>query len=201
MKKILLLVFLASTTVGFAQKIKNQKGNFKFLKGETEVEVQFDYSDLKLLKENLTEEEYIANRKKDLNDKEAGNGDVWEKKWRSSKEAIWQPKFIELLLKTATKKTGIRFKEESPESRYLMKVEVVWIYPGWDVFMMKQAAKVTTKITLVEKNNPDTILVYLDAIEAPGDQYGSNFSNESRVGEGFAKTAKTIGSMIAKQAK
>ncbi len=37
--------------------------------------------------------------------------------------------------------------------------------------------------------------------EAPGDQWGANFSNESRIGEGFAKTAKTLAKVMAKQAK
>lgn len=82
-----------------------------------------------------------------------------------------------------------------------MLVDVVWIYPGWDVYMMKQAAKVTTNIKLVETKNQSNVLYQADAIDAPGDQFGSNFSNESRVGEGFAKTAKTIGKKIAKEIK
>ena len=36
---------------------------------------------------------------------------------------------------------------------------------------------------------------------APGDQYGNNFSNESRIGEGFAKTGKSLAGYIIKNTK
>ena len=74
---------------GFSQKIENQEGDFKFLKGASKVEVKFDYSNLKLLKVNFTEEEYIADRKKQLNGKQNGVGDNWEAKWRDSRLGMW----------------------------------------------------------------------------------------------------------------
>lgn len=44
----------------------------------------------------------------------------------------------------------------------------------------------------METGNKSKVLAELLSEEAPGDQWGSNFSNESRIGEGFAKTAKTL---------
>jgi len=66
---------------------------------------------------------------------------------------------------------------------------------------MKQAAKVTMVLKFVETQNRDNELFQLRSIEAPGDQLGNNFSNESRIGEGFAKTAKSFGKLIIKRLK
>lgn len=198
MRKLALIFALSVSTLVNAQKMKNEKGSFATLKNESLVNVAFNYENLKLLKENYSEEEYISRRKNDLNEKKKGNGDVWISKWNGAKDGIWEPKFMELLLKTVK---DITFKENDSSTKYTLMVDVVWIYPGWDVYMMKQSAKVTTKIKLVETNNPSNVIYEVDAIDAPGDQFGSNFSNESRVGEGFAKTAKTLGKKINKDRK
>ena len=198
MRKTFLIALVLVSSLTNAQKLKNEKGNFTALKNESAVKVSFNYDHLKLLKENYSEDEYISRRKIELNEKEKGNGDAWVSKWKSAKDGIWEPKFIELLIKTVD---NITFTESDANAKYTLMVDAVWIYPGWDVYMMKQPAKVTTKIKLVETANPSNVLYEVDAIEAPGDQFGSNFSNESRVGEGFAKTAKTLGKKINKDIK
>ncbi|WLD23817.1 hypothetical protein NU10_00010 [Flavobacterium dauae] len=198
MKKKFLIALMLVGSLTNAQKLKNEKGGLAALKNESSVNVSFNYDNLKLLKENYNEEEYISRRKSDLNEKENGNGDAWVSKWNAAKDGIWEPKFIELLLKTVE---DITFKENNLTAKYTLMVDAVWIYPGWDVYMMKQPAKVTTKIKLVETANPSNVIYEVDAIDAPGDQFGSNFSNESRVGEGFAKTAKTLGKKINKEIK
>ena len=54
---------------------------------------------------------------------------------------------------------------------------------------------------IVETANRSNVLVVMSSENAPGDQWGNNFSNESRIGEGFAKTGKTLAKVIAKQIK
>ena len=202
MKKIVTLVLFIASSVVMAQKTKIESGDFKFLAGVKEVNVEFDYSNLKLMKENLTEEQYVTNRATELNEKK-GVGDIWKKKWQGSKEMIWNPKFLELINVVSSKeKTNISFQEGLTSAKYTLIVEVVWIYPGWDVAMMKQPAKVTTNLKIVETANRSNTLVVMSSENAPGDQWGSNFSNESRIGEGFAKTAKTfVAKFVAKDVK
>ena len=66
MNKLLLLVFLVFTTMTFAQKLKVVSGNFDFLKDQTEVNVELTFDSLLLMKENITEAEYLNKRKNDL---------------------------------------------------------------------------------------------------------------------------------------
>ena len=197
MKQILAFTILFATVICTGQNMKVEKGDLSFLKGETEINVVFDYSQLTLMKENLTEEQYVNQRTKELNEKNKGVGDIWKKKWKSSKEMIWNTKFLELVNTILSKKKiNLNFQEDLPTSKYTLIVQPTWIYPGWDIAMMKQAAKVSTRLKFVETGNESKVVLEIITDKAPGDQYGSNFSNESRIGEGFAKTGKSLAAMI-----
>lgn len=202
MKKVVLVAFLFASSLVSAQKMNVEKGDFGFLNGQTAVNVEFDYSQLKMMKENKTEAQYISERAADLNEKNKGVGDQWKKKWEGAKIAIWQPKFMELVNIVLSKKgKDLSFQEDSKSLKYTLIVEVVWLFPGWDAGVMKQAAKVSTNLKFVETANRSNVVLEISSEHAPGDQWGSNFSNESRIGEGFAKTGKSLAGMILKKTK
>ena len=194
MKNAFYILFLIAlgTAQSFAQSIKD----FKLLKGENEVEVIFNYDNLRLQKENYTEEEYKVKHHANLDKKDEGSGDLWIKSWERSKEEIWDPKFLLLANKYTDKK--VRFKKNATTTKYILFVDVVWIYTGWDAGIMRQAAKVTSILKLVSRENPTVVLAQHKFVDMPGNQFGSNFNNETRIGEGFAKTGKEFAKKIAK---
>jgi len=194
MKKAFYIVLFVvlGTVQSFAQTIKD----FKLLQGEKEVEVVFTYDNLRMMKENFTEEEYVQNHIKNLEKKDEGSGEFWVKSWERSKEEIWDPKFLLLANKYTDRK--IKFTKNAPNSKYLLLVDVLWIYPGWDAGIMRQGAKVTSTLKLVSRENPTVVLAYHKFVDMPGNQFGSNFNNETRIGEGFAKTGKEFAKKIAK---
>lgn len=194
MKNAFYILFLIAlgTAQSFAQSIKD----FKLLKGENEVEVIFNYDNLRLQKENYTEEEYKVKHHANLDKKDEGSGDLWIKSWERSKEEIWDPKFLLLANKYTDKK--VRFKKNATTTKYILFVDVVWIYTGWDAGIMRQAAKVTSILKLVSRENPTVVLAQHKFVDMPGNQFGSNFNNETRIGEGFAKTGKEFAKKITK---
>ena len=199
MKKIVFAVLFV-TSIMAAQDMEVVKGDFGFLKDQKEINVEFDYSKMTLLKEKFSEEQYVNNRTKELNEKSKSTGDEWKKKWYSSKELIWNPKFLELMNVVFSKENKeVNFQEGLKTAKYTLIVEAVWVYPGWDAGIMKQPAKVTTQLRFVETKNKLNVLLEISSENAPGDQWGSNFSNESRIGEGFAKTAKSLAKMLLKK--
>ncbi len=199
MKK-LIIVFSFISGVASAQDINVLQGDFAFLKDQKEVNVEFDYSNFTMMKENKPEAQYVEEHKADLDKKAKGNGNIWEKKWIAAKDMIWTPKFLEIANIVLTKeKKDLNFQEKL-NTPYTLIVSTVWIYPGWDAGIMKQPAKVTTNLKFVETANKSNVLLEISSIDAPGDQWGNNFSNESRIGEGYAKTAKTLSKLIAKKA-
>ena len=109
---------------------------------------------------------------------------------------------MKLLAKTITEKKGISFVlGENSANKYTLIVEAIWIYPGWDAGIMKKAAKVSTHLKIVETADKNNVVYQVQAIEAPGDQFGSNFNDELRIGEGFEKTAKSFGKLMIKKIK
>jgi len=200
MKTNTLLIALLICTGTFAQKMKIKEGNFDFLKGQKEVNVEFIYDNMTLLKKNLSEEQYVTEHSAELEEKSIGKGKTWEKKWAAARELIWQPKFLELMNRYFHDDHGISFQEGISEAQYTLVVETVWLFPGWDAGVMKQPAKVTTNLKFVETANKDNILAEVTSENAPGDQWGSSFSDEDRLGEGYAKTGKSFARLILKKA-
>lgn len=200
MKKLVLALFFV-TSLMTAQDMDVVKGDFSFLKDQKEVNVEFNYSNLKLMKDNLTNDQYVAERAKELEEKAKGTGTNWEKKWYASRDLSFEPKFSELMNTIFTKeKKDIFVKEGATEAKYTLIVDVVWIYPGYNVVMAKKGAKVSTILKFVETANKSNVILEIKSEEAPGDVFGGSFSNEDRIAEGFAKTGKSLASMIVKKA-
>jgi hypothetical protein len=201
MKKLFVLALVLAVPSIFAQDMEVTKGDFAFLSGQKEINVQFDYSKLTLMKDKKTESQYVEERTEELNKKAKGNGEVWKKKWSSAKEDIWQPKFLELVNTIMSKeKKDVSFQEGIKSAKYTLIVDAIWIFPGWDIGMMKQPAKVSLTLRFVETTNKSNTLLEIKCEEAPGNQYGSQFNNETRIGEGFAKTGKSLGQFLVKKA-
>ncbi|MCD0469504.1 hypothetical protein [Flavobacterium sp. JAS] len=199
MKKLAFALLLISGAVS-AQDMNVIQGNFDFLKDQKEINIEFDYSNFTMMKEKKSEAQYVEEHKAELDKKAKGNGNIWQKKWVSAKEQIWTPKFLEIgnvVLSKAGKEVNF---QEGLNTPYTLIVQTVWIYPGWDAGIMKQPAKVTTNLKFVETANKSKVLLEITSEDAPGDQWGNNFSNESRIGEGYAKTAKSLSKMILKKA-
>jgi hypothetical protein len=199
MKRLLFALFLVSGTL-FAQDMNVVQGNFDFLKDQKEINTEFDYSSFTMMKEKKSEAQYIQEHKADLDQKAKGNGNLWEKRWVVAKDQIWTPKFLEIGNIVLTKAGKDLNFQEGLNTPYTLIVKTVWLYPGWDAGIMKQPAKVTTNLKFVETANKSNVLLEITSEESPGDQWGSNFSNETRIGEGYAKTAKSLSKMIIKKA-
>ena len=200
-KNLLAVLFLCVTLATTAQDFQEERGNLSFLKDQKVVNVEFKYDNLRLMKDNVTEKEYVDERREFLNNRNKGEGDNWLKKWEGARETFWEPKFLDLMRRTVTESKGIVFQKDAPQAAYTLIVDAQWIYPGWDAYVMKQKAKVTTVLSFVETNNKENVLYQIRSIEAPGDQIGHNYSNELRIGEGFEKTAKSFGKLIIKRLK
>lgn len=199
MKKLIIACFLISGAA-FAQDMNVVQGNFDFLKDQKEINIEFDYSNFTMMKENKPEAQYVEEHKADLEKKAKGNGKIWEKQWIAAKEQIWTPKFLQIgniVLSKAGKDVSF---QEGAATPYTLIVQTVWVYPGWDAGIMKQGAKVTTNLKFVETANKSNVLLEIKSEEAPGDQWGNNFNNETRIGEGYAKTAKSLSKLLLKKA-
>ena len=86
----------------FAQKIKVTSGDLDFLKGQTAINVEYNYDNMGVGKFDK-EEDYINQKVEDYNKKEAGRGDKWKESWIGDREERFEPKFEELINKNLEK--------------------------------------------------------------------------------------------------
>jgi hypothetical protein len=201
MKNVLLAGAMLVSMTMMSQDMDVVKGDFNFLKDQKEINVEFTYDNLKLLKENKSDAEYVSERVADLNGKAKGSGESWKKKWYSSRDLLFESKFLELANVVLSKEgKDVVFQEEAKQAKYTLIVDAVWIYPGYNVVMAKKGAKVSTVLRFVETGNKKNVVLEIKSDEAPGDVFGGSFSNEDRIGEGYAKTGKSLAKMLLKKA-
>ncbi|MEX0273309.1 MAG: hypothetical protein AB3N16_02915, partial [Flavobacteriaceae bacterium] len=173
-KKVTTVIMLCAVLFSYGQKLRIEQGNFDFLKGQKEVNVEFVYDNMTLLKKNLSNEQYVKEHMLEVEEKKGkAAARAWEKSWYSSREIIYAPKFLELMNRYLHGDYGIHFDLGLDNAKYTLIVDTIWVFPGWDAGVMKQPAKVTTSIKVVETANSDNILVMVSSKDAPGDQWGS----------------------------
>ena len=198
---ILSLMFVAISAVSFGQKIVNVAGakTPAFLKGESNLNVEFDYSDMSVGKFE-SEEDYVNKKVEEYNKDEAGRGDKWHESWLGARERVYQPKFMELLNKGLAK-NGIS-AAEGAEAKYTLIVHTTFTEPGFNVGVVSQAAAVSFEYIFVETANRGTVVAKYTQAKVPGAQaMGMDFDTSTRISESYAKGGKMLAGFIAKSLK
>jgi hypothetical protein len=194
--KLFLTLFAAFTVFVSAQKMKFESGDLKFLKGQTELNVEMNFDKTTFYNEKMSEEEYIEKRTKEISaDKGKSEADKWLSDWGKSK-GDFADKFISSLNKNCDIKASV-----NADAKYTVIVETTWIYPGWFAGVMKQPAKVSTLLKFVETANPGKVLAVINSQNAPGDSFMGVGNNNDRISEGYAKTGKTLAGLVKKGMK
>jgi hypothetical protein len=191
------LCILFSLTAG-AQKISLKTGKADVLKKQTALKVQFVYENMKVGK-YAKEEEYVAEKIKEYNSKEAGKGDKWAESWKTDRERSYEPKFIELLSKELAEK-GVAKVGKDVDASYTFIVKTTRIEPGFNVGVMRKNAEIDLVVDIVETANPSTVVATIEILKSPGrDVVGVDFDNSWRIAEAYAKAGKELGQFIAKK--
>lgn len=195
----MLLVVLTATT-GMAQKIVNVEGDksYSFLKGQSEIRVVFDYTDMSVGKYD-SEQDYIDEKVKEYNKKEAGRGDKWKESWVSSRERIYHVKFMELFNKGLAK-PGIS-ANEGDDSPITLTVKTTFTEPGFNVGVTSRPAAINVLYTFTNTESGSVLGVF-EQKGIPGAQaMGFDFDTSTRISEAYAKSGKMLAAAIAKALK
>lgn len=206
-------MLIAATTVTFAQKTKITKGDFTELKGQTEVNVVWDYSEAQVRGgapfatwKAAPEAEWLQQIVDKKNEKEAGTGDDWKKRWEAAKpnnfESSFETKMAELW-------EGTLVKRGLDNAKYTIRIKVTYMDPGYSMGVSASDAWLSGIIEVVEGDNVTSSLT-MDQIKGasaaksiPGMAVvaaieGATF--EKRLGESFEKMAKSFHAKVLKKA-
>lgn len=198
---VLSLAFVALSGISFGQKIVSIEGEKTpaFLKGQTNINVEFDYSDMAVGKFK-SEQDYINEKVEEYNKDEPGRGDKWRESWIGSRERVYHPKFMTLFNK-GLEKNGIS-GEEGIDAQYTLIVHTYFTEPGFNVGVVSQPAGVSFEYIFVETENREKIVAKYRQEKVPGAQaMGMDFDTSTRISESYAKAGKMLAAFIAKNLK
>lgn len=184
----LTLALVCSTSISFAQKFKIIEGKKDALKGSTQINTVFDYSNLSVGKYD-NEADYIEKKKTDYNNKESGRGNRWEKSWNSDREKRYEPQFIELFNKNGEGMKAGKFSD----APYTMTIHTTAIEPGYNIGISRANAETDGEIIITETGNPEKIILKISFKGAKGRTFGGgDFDTGLRISECYALLGKSL---------
>ena len=200
MKNIVLFTVLLITSIAIAQKSKVLEGDWKNLKGISSFTLVFEYENLEIPKYD-SEEDFLKDKMAKREEKEPGSGEQFKKAWFADRDDHYEPKFAESFNKRWDDKEVVVGRNlESAE--YTMKIQTTFLYPGYNVGVMSQNSKVDAILSVYKNDAPDTILFSVKYTKAEGNAaYGNDYDSGVRVGESYAKMAKTLAKDMSKKVK
>ena len=188
-------VFLLSAGNNFAQKLKS--GDLKMLKGQTTLNIQYDYSQMKVGKKNA--DDFVAEGIIERNKKKPGSGDEWAGKWKSDRTDRYQPTF-EKNFNDKTSNAGTTIKEGASDARYTLIVKVTFFEPGFQSGVgISKPASLNMDIDVVETSAPDKVLANIEYNKIPSkNMMGYDFDTGSRVQSCFDRAGDDFGKFFLK---
>jgi len=202
MRKLLLLVFMVTMTMAFGQeKMKIIAGSLVVLKDQTEVNVEIKFENVLFMKENITEAQYLENRKKQVLENPKRGEEAWKKwieEWETYKKKYYADYFAKGLNKTYK---NISFKKDA-SAKYTLLVETNWVFPGWHAGLTAMTAEITGKIKLVETNSPSAVLAEIELKKFDKFVQNPEFVMEyGRIAAAYESAGRYLGREIKKSMK
>lgn len=182
-------------TAGYSQKIKLIEGDLSPLKGQKSLKTEFTYDNMSVGK-FPKEADYIAKKKADLDEKEAGRGDKWEATWVSDRNERFEPQFRELFSKYADMSTV------DENAAYTLIFKTVKTEPGWNIGISRSPAFIDAEAWIVDSKDNSKVIAKITITKAPGrDAMGYDYETGARLQEAYAKSGKELGAFIKSKAK
>lgn len=191
-----LIAITLFTTVQYtyAQKLKVTQGDLKALSGETSLNVIYQYSPMGVGKFDR-EEDYLAKKKAEYNEKEPGRGDKWEKAWIDDRHERFEPQFEELFNKHSKNlQVG-----SNPSAKYTMIVKTTFTEPGFNVYVTRKNARIDGEVLIVPTGDNNNPIATISFINAPGRTFGGfDYDTGTRIQEAYAALGKSLAKLVGK---
>lgn len=200
MKKLSVLMLISAFIISagqvFSQKLKS--GDLTVLKGQTTVNLKYDYSSMEIGKFK-NEKSYIENGIKDRNNKKPGSGDEWAVKWESDKTDRFQPTF-ERNLNAKLLDIGMKAEENAVNAKYTLIVKTVFMEPGFQSGVgISKPAYINMIVDLVETSNQAGVVGQIEYNKIQSvNMMGYDFDTGGRIQSCYDRAGDNIGKLILK---
>lgn len=205
MKKmsIALMVLLCTMSMGsyaqfgFVNKIKLLSGDLKFLKGSTELNITFNYDEMKV--GEMQEADYVVKHSAEMNKAKPGSGDEWKKKWVDDRGLKFQPAFIKMF-NARLKKLKMVAGTDKSSAKYTVIIKTEKTEPGLytGISYAEKDAFIDVRATFVETTNPGTELCVIYGTYIKG---AETFDVGARITYSYTNWGSILGGFIVGQIK
>ncbi|OBX24391.1 MULTISPECIES: hypothetical protein [Bizionia] len=200
MNKLLFFAILISTSVVFSQKAKVTEGDWSDLKGITEYNLVFDYSNLEIPKFD-SEEEFLKDKMDKRDEKEPGSGEKFKASWLSDREDFYEPRFIETF-NDRYKNNLVKVNKDLESAEYTMKIHTTMIYPGYNVGVIRHNSKIEVTLSVYKNENPENIIFSVDYTKIQGQGNGGfDFNSGQRIADAYIIFARALTKHMYKNTK
>jgi hypothetical protein len=195
------IIMLAGISSGRAGIIALQSGSLDFLRGETQLNVEYSYDRMRV-GDFAREQDYVDRKVAEFNQKEPGRGDRWRKTWVDDRAQRYQPKFEELINKYLADRKSVLKVGSFKDAKYTLILKTTFTEVGWNAFVMRRPAFIDAQAVFVETQNRANPLAVISITKSPGrDAMGYDFETGYRLQESYAKAGKELGVFIAKKTR
>jgi hypothetical protein len=188
-----------------AQKPNQISGDFSQLKGQHEIGLIYDYSNVNV--GTMPEAAYIKKKMADADKKVPGDGQRWAAEWQSDKTRKYHVKFKQYL-NDELSKSGMKADTGVTSGKYSLVVKVIMIEPGFATGTIgSKESHLTVEIRLIENNNPGKILASLLYEDIRNMHYNkflgseADFDTGTRIAGVFGTVGEIVGKYLQKQLK
>ena len=196
--KLITICMFALATVAYSQKPKVISGNVKILKGEKEINLQYDYSNMKV--GGLDEADYLDQKAADREKKKPGSGEKFKQEWVNNRATRFEPKFEELLNKNLGD-ADVKAGKDMKAAKYTLILKTTYTEPGYNIGISRKPAFLNYEIQIVETENSGNVVCKFTLTNVPGqDAMGNDYDTGGRLAEGYAKCGKVIGKYLTENA-
>jgi hypothetical protein len=197
MKKTSILVIGMMCFMLSAQAQKVTQGSLAFLKGETALQIAFDYDGLKV--NGKTEQAFVEAEVSAKNNKEAGSGDQWKAEWEAAPKQYFAPAVVDYFnQKMEGKITGAL----NAKANYLATVKTIDITTGYMAGPMSKPAAVTVKVVFTKKGSSEALAtVEIKNARTNGFNLSKYVIMGDRIGSAYSYVGQNLAVAVLKAVK
>ncbi|MGA3013614.1 MAG: hypothetical protein ABSD71_06225 [Bacteroidales bacterium] len=193
----LLAAFMLPGMVTFSQ-CKQVSGDISVLKGQSVINLQFDYSKMGVGKYK-DEADYISDKTASMNKKKPGDGDRWAEAWKNDRTARFQP-MLEKSLNDRLSKFNVSCKEDATDAKYTIIIRTVFTEPGYNAGITRENAWIKLEVDIVETSNPSNVLASLEMRREDSiSMMGYDFDTGGRIQSAYDRAGGHLGAFLDKE--
>jgi len=190
-------LILGLAQVSHAQKTDLKSGSLEFLKGQSEIRVEYTYDNMMVGK--YKEADYLDKKVKEYNSQEAGKGDQWREDWVSDRAGKFQPRFQEAF-NNLCGFAAVNFKiNPDAGGDYRMVVHTSFTEPGFNIYMTSKNASINAEVFFYDKSGAELAKVLI--VNSPGGGiFELDYVTGIRIQEAYANAGRSLAALVLEEA-